>query len=78
MAFYNHRKEQLLGSQIKWKSTTHESNFNPVKRYYAVIKQGDKSFFSEYEGKYRSEAEAIFTEESRLMGGKVEVIGVLK
>jgi hypothetical protein len=38
MAFYNHRKEQLLGKQLTWKNTTHESQFSPFKNWYGIIK----------------------------------------
>jgi hypothetical protein len=67
-----------------WKQTvfskTYDAPFNPNKliKFYAVIKQGDKSFVTEYAAKQRSEAVAIFNEEARLFGGQVEVIGVFK
>jgi flavodoxin len=67
-----------------WKQTvfsnTFDAPFNPNKliKFYAVIKQGDKSFVTEYAAKQRSEAVAIFNEEARLFGGQVEVIGVFK
>lgn len=64
--------------QLVWENTPHEANFNPWKNYYAIIKIGDKSYITEYMAKFRSEAVAIFEEESRICGGKVEVIEVYK
>jgi hypothetical protein len=58
----------------------HEPAFQPNKltKYYAVIKVKDSSYLTEYSARFRSEAVAVFEEESRLSGGQVEVIGVYK
>jgi hypothetical protein len=71
-------KKQQEETQIQWKNIPHEASFNPVKRFYGIIKIGEKSFVTEYEGKYRSEVQAVLEEEARLSGGKLESIGVFK
>jgi hypothetical protein len=71
--FKNHKEE----SQIVWRNTTHDPQFNPWKRWFGVIKVGDKSFITDtYESKFRCEAVAIFEEEARLSKGKLEHVGV--
>jgi GMP synthase-like glutamine amidotransferase len=77
MAYYN-KREQQLGKQLVWKNTTPEKRFEHFKKYYGVISVGDKMFVTEYESKFRSAAEAIFTEEAHLMGGKLDTLGVYK
>lgn len=72
---FNKRKEE---TQILWRNTTHESEFSPMKKWYGVIKVGDKNFVAEYESKFRSEAVAIFDEEARLSGGSLTTVGVYK
>lgn len=68
-----------LGSQTIF-SNVYDAPFNPQKttKYYAVIKQGDNSFITEYEARFRSEAVVVFNEEARLSGGHVEVVSVYK
>ena len=58
----------------------HEAAFDPNRKvkYYGIIEVGNTSFVTEYQAKYRSEAKAIFEEESRLAGGKLTIIGVYK
>jgi hypothetical protein len=73
-------KKQQEESQIVWKSMSNEPKFNPnnLTKYYAIIKIGDHSYVTDYEAKYRMEAEVIFNEEARLSGGFVEVIRAYK
>jgi hypothetical protein len=71
-------RKQQEESQIVWKNVPHEAPFNPFKKWYGIIKVGDKSYVTEYESKFRSEVQAVFEEECRLSGGKLEVIGVYK
>jgi hypothetical protein len=73
-------KKQQEESQIIWKSVTNEPAFNPNKltKYYAVINIGNKSYVTDYEAKFRREAEVIFNEEARLASGYVEVIRAYK
>jgi hypothetical protein len=59
-------------------SNVHEGQFNPWKKYYGIIKVGDKSLVAEYTAKFRSEAVAVLEEEARLSGGKLEIVGVFK
>jgi hypothetical protein len=65
-------------TQIQWRNIEHDAAFNPIKKFYGVIKVGEKLFLTEHESKFRSETKAIFEEEARLMSGKLEVIGVYK
>jgi uncharacterized protein (UPF0297 family) len=65
-------------SQIEWKNTSHDPQFNPVNRFYGVIKVGDKNYITEYESKFRSEVTAIFEEEARLSNGVLTTVGVFK
>jgi hypothetical protein len=67
-----------FGDPIKWRNVPHEAEFNPNKLWYGVIKIGDKNYTVEYESQFRSEVQAIFEEESRLCGGKLEYIGTYK
>lgn len=73
-------KKQQEESQIIWKNVQHEVSFNPNKltHYYGIIKVGDTNYITEYDGKFRSEAEAIFIEESHLSGGTLTTIGTFK
>ena len=71
-------KNQREDSQIEWKNVEHDAQFNPIKKFYGIINVGDKLFLTEYESKFRSETKAIFEEEARIMGGKLDVIGVYK
>jgi hypothetical protein len=73
-------RKQQEESQIIWKNASYDAGFNPNKltKYYAVINIGGKSFVTDYEAKYRREAEVIFNEEARLSGGFVEVIRAYK
>jgi hypothetical protein len=71
-------RKQQEESQIVWRNTNHDTSFNPIKKFYGVIKVGDKLLLTEYESKFRSEVVAIFNEEARLLGGKLDVIGVYK
>jgi hypothetical protein len=71
-------KRQQEETQKVWKNVPQENVFCPMKKWYGIIKVGDKSFITEYESKFRSEVEALFQEESRLMGGTLEVIGGYK
>jgi hypothetical protein len=80
MAFYRQKKTSTFKKedQIKWKNTTHEAIFNPMKLWYGVITIGNKSYTVEYESKFRSEVKAIFEEEARLSHGELTYIGVYK
>jgi hypothetical protein len=71
-------KKQKEESQIEWKNTTHDAQFSPMKKWYGVIKVGDKNFITEYESKFRSEVTALFQEEARLSGGTLTTVGVFK
>jgi hypothetical protein len=73
-------KKQQEETQKVWKSMSNEPAFNPnrLTKYYAVINIGGKSFVTDYEAKYRREAEVIFNEEARLSGGLVEVVRAYK
>jgi hypothetical protein len=71
-------KKQQEETQIQWRNVPQENVFNPLKRWYGIIKVGDKSFITEYESKFRSEVTAIFTEEARLAGGQLTTISVYK
>lgn len=73
-------RKQQEETQIVWKNMSHEPAFNPNKliKYYATIKVGEKSFLTEYEAKQRSEAVAIFNEEARIAGGRVELVRTYK
>jgi hypothetical protein len=73
-------RKQQEESQIVWRNQTNEPAFNPnrLTKYYAVINIGGKSFITDYEAKYRREAEVIFNEEARLSGGFVEVVRAYK
>lgn len=71
-------RKQQEETQIIWKNIPHEASFNPVKKWYGIIKIGDKSFVTEYESKFRSEVTAVFEEEARLSGGQLTTIGVFK
>jgi hypothetical protein len=71
-------KKQQEESQIVWKNTNHDASFNPIKKFYGVIKVGESLYLTEHESKFRSETKVIFEEEARLMGGKLDVIGVYK
>ena len=70
----NHQEE----TQIIWRTTSPEKKFNPIKRYYGVIKQGERSLITEYETKLRSDAKNVFENEAKLIGGTLEYIGVFK
>jgi hypothetical protein len=53
-------------------SNTHESSFNPVKKFAAFVEvDGDTKIFT-YEGKFRSEVAAYFEEEARLNQAKFD------
>jgi hypothetical protein len=73
-------RKQQEESQKVWRNMNNEPKFNPNKltKYYAIIKIGDHSYVTDYEAKYRMEAEVIFNEEARLSGGFVEVIRAYK
>jgi GMP synthase-like glutamine amidotransferase len=73
-------RKQQEESQIVWRNQTNEPAFNPnrLTKYYAVINIGGKSFVTDYEAKYRREAEVIFNEEASLAGGYVEVVRAYK
>jgi hypothetical protein len=71
-------KKQQEETQIEWKNIPHEASFNPIKRFYGIIKVGEKSFITEYESKFRSEVVAVFEEEARLASGQLTTIGVFK
>jgi hypothetical protein len=71
-------RKQQEETQKVWKNVPHDGQFNPWNNYYSVIKIGDKSYLTEYESKFRSEAVAVFQEEARLSGGFVETVGVYK
>lgn len=55
-----------------------EKKTNPIKKYYGLIKVGEKLYIDEYEGKFRSEALAVFNETARLMGGTLDTFSVKK
>jgi hypothetical protein len=71
-------RKQQEESQKVWKNVPMEAKFNPIKNWYGIIKVGEKSFITEYQSKFRSEVQAIFEEESRLMGGQLTTMGVFK
>lgn len=64
--------------QIVWKNSSPEKTFEPMKLWYGIIDIGNKSYKVEYESKFRSEVDAIFSEEARLAHGKLTYIGVYK
>ncbi|MBL4951107.1 hypothetical protein JK635_02480 [Neobacillus sp. YIM B02564] len=68
-----------LGKQTIF-SNIYEAPFNSNKltKYFALIRVGEKSFLTEYECRFRSEAVSIFNEKARLDNGYVEYIGVFK
>ena len=81
MSFY--KKQRTNNSfkkedQIKWKNTTHEATFEPMKLWYGIIDNGNTSYKVEYESKFRSEVTAIFQEQARLSHGNLTYIGTYK
>jgi hypothetical protein len=68
-----------LGSQTIF-SNTYEAPFNPQKltKFYGIIEVGSKSYVSEYEGRFRSEAKAALEEDARMMGGTLTTFSVYK
>ncbi|TCJ01054.1 hypothetical protein [Cytobacillus praedii] len=59
-------------------NNVHEANINPVKRFYGTISTSNGSLLVTHESISRSEAVAIFEEEARLSGGRLDkYIGVL-
>jgi hypothetical protein len=80
MTFYKKKNNGTFKKedQIKWKNTTHEASFQPLKLWYGIINIGNKSFKVEYESKFRSEVEAIFSEKARLAHGELTYLGVYK
>lgn len=73
-------RKQQDESQIIWKNVEHDAGFNPNKltKYYGVVKVGDKSFITEYEARFRSEAKTILEEDARMVGGKLDFFGIYK
>ena len=80
MSFYKKKTNNSFRKedQIKWKNTTHEATFQPMKLWYGIIENGNTIYKVEYESKFRSEVNAIFEEEARLIKGKLTYIGTYK
>lgn len=72
-------KSKQQETQIIWKNTTHDPQFNPERKYYGIV-DFDKSpsIKVEYACRVRSEAVAIFIEEARMLGGKLGVVSAYK
>jgi hypothetical protein len=80
MTFYKKKSNGTFKKedQIKWKNESPEKTFSPLKLWYGIINIGNKSFKVEYESKFRSEVEAIFSEQARLAHGELTYLGVYK
>lgn len=76
MAF--NKQQKKIEYQIEFKNMTHDAPFNPFKNYYGIVEHEGSEKVFEYEGKFRSEAEAYFQEKARLLSGKFKMMGVLK
>jgi hypothetical protein len=64
-------KKQKEETQIEWRNTTHDPQFNHFKKYYAFAQIEGKQVVLDYVGKFRSEALAALDEIARINGGKL-------
>ena len=79
MAFYKNKREtQQLGNKIIFKNITHDSPFQPFKKYYGIIEHEGSEKVFDYVAKFRCEAEAYFDELARLLSGKLKLISFYK
>lgn len=77
MAFYKKNKKDSMIRTI-FSNTFEPPYVNSVKKFYSFIEIGGKDHYFEYEGKFRSEAEAHFLEQARLNGGKFTTVHAFK
>ena len=61
-----------FGARKEFKNIPVGKVFNPTKKWFGTIQTSNGSWLVQYEGKFRSEAVAIFQEEARLVGGKLD------
>jgi hypothetical protein len=80
MGFYRQKSNNTFKKedQLVWKNASHEKTFEPMRLWYGIITIGNRNFKVEYESKFRSEVEAIFSEEARLSHGELTYLGVYK
>jgi hypothetical protein len=65
------KKPQQEESQIVFKNTQHDANFNPYRKYYILMEVEGIEKVYDYVGKFRVEALAYFEEKARMEHGRI-------